>query len=95
VTLILENRLDLLVVMPTGHGESVVFMIPPMVTSWTIIMVVLLTILVSRHEVDASGPDLQYATYGMDTITFDDPPFILFISMEHAATPRLWNWHIH
>jgi len=28
VTLVLENRLDLLVVMPTGHGKSAVFMIP-------------------------------------------------------------------
>jgi len=54
VTLILENRLDLLVVMPTGHGKSVVFMIPPMVTGHTIIVVVPLTILVSGHGADAS-----------------------------------------
>jgi len=25
----------------------------------------------------------------MDTITFDDTPSILFVSVEHAATPRL------
>jgi superfamily II DNA helicase RecQ len=54
MTLILENRLDLLVVMPTRHGTSIVFMIPPMVTSRTIIVVVPLTILVSKHETDAS-----------------------------------------
>jgi replicative superfamily II helicase len=88
VTLVLENRLDLLVVMPTRHGKSAVFMIPPMVISHTIIMVVPLTILVSGHEVDASQAGLQCATYGMDTITFDAPPSILFISMGLATTPR-------
>ncbi len=88
MTLILENRLDLLVVVPTRHGKLIVFMIPPMVTSQTIIVVVLLTILVSRHEVDASRIGLWYATYGMDTITLDDPPSILFILMECAAIPR-------
>jgi len=36
VTLVLENKLDLLVVMPTGHGKSTVFMIPPMVTAHTV-----------------------------------------------------------
>jgi len=36
VTLVLENRLDLLVVMPTGHGKSAVFMIPPMVIARTV-----------------------------------------------------------
>jgi superfamily II DNA helicase RecQ len=50
----LENKLDLLVVMPTRHGKSAVFMIPLMVTARTIIVVVPLTILVSGHEVDAS-----------------------------------------
>jgi hypothetical protein len=88
VTLVLENRLDLLVVMPTGHGKSAVFMIPPMVTARTVIVVVPLTILVSGHEADASRVGLRYATYGMDTITFDDPPSILFVSVERAATPR-------
>ncbi len=39
VTLVLENRLDLLVVMPTGHGKLAVFMIPPMVTSRTVVVV--------------------------------------------------------
>ncbi len=51
-------------------------------------MVVLLTILVNGHETDASQASLQYVTYGMDTITLNDPPSILFISVEHAATPR-------
>jgi superfamily II DNA helicase RecQ len=88
VTLVLENGLDLLVVMPTGHGKSVVFMIPPMVIGRIVIVVVFLTILVSRHEVDASQASLQYATYGTNTITFDDPPSILFVSMDHAATLR-------
>jgi len=88
VTLILENRLDLLVVMPTGHGKSAMFMIPPMVTARTVIVVVPLTILVSGHEADASRASLRYATYGMDTITFDDPPSILFVSVERATTPR-------
>jgi len=88
MTLVLENRFDLLVVMPTGHGKSLVFMIPPMVTNWTIIVVVPLTVVVSGHEVNASSVDLRYATYGMDTITLDDPPSILFVSMEHVATPR-------
>ncbi|CAK9866996.1 unnamed protein product [Sphagnum jensenii] len=52
VTLLLENRLDLLMVMPTGHSKSAVFTIPPMVTGHTIIVVVPLTILVTGHEVD-------------------------------------------
>ncbi len=88
VTLVLENRLDLLVVMPTGHGKSAVFMIPPMVTGRTIIVVVPLNILVSGHEAYASRAGLRYATYGTDTITFDDPPSILFVSVERATTPR-------
>jgi superfamily II DNA helicase RecQ len=37
--LVLENRLDLLVVMPTGHGKSVVFMILAMVAARTVIVV--------------------------------------------------------
>jgi len=88
VTLVLENRLDLLVVMPTGHGKSTVFMIPPMVTVRTVIVVVPLTILVSGHEADASRAGLRNATYGTDTITLDDPPSILFVSVECAATSR-------
>jgi hypothetical protein len=88
VTLVLENRLDLLVVMPTGHGKSAVFMIPPMVTGRTIIVVVPLNILVNGHEADANRAGLRYATYGTDTITFDDPPAILFVSVERASTPR-------
>jgi superfamily II DNA helicase RecQ len=88
VTLVLKNKLDLLVVMPTRHGKLTVFMIPPMITARTIIVVVLLTILVIGHEADASQTSLRYATYGMDTITFDNPPSILFVSVEHAATPR-------
>jgi hypothetical protein len=63
-------------------------MIPPMVTAYTIIMVVPLTILVSGHEVDASRASLLYATYATDTITFDDLPSILFILVERVATPR-------
>jgi hypothetical protein len=59
-----------------------------MVTNWTIIVVVLLIILVSGHEVDANQVGLQYTTYGMDIITFNDPPSILFVSMESVATPR-------
>jgi superfamily II DNA helicase RecQ len=78
VTLVLENRLDLLVVMPTGHGKSAAFMIPPMVTGHTIIVVVPLSILVSGHEADASRASLRYATYGTDTIMFDDPSSILY-----------------
>jgi superfamily II DNA helicase RecQ len=54
MTLVLENQLDLLVVMPIGHGKSVMFMIPPMVTNRTIIVVVPLTIFVSGHEANAS-----------------------------------------
>jgi superfamily II DNA helicase RecQ len=88
VTLVLENWLGLLVVMPTGHGKSAVFMISPMVTARTVIVVVPLTILVSGHEADATPAGLWYATYGADTITFDDPPSILFVSVEHAATPK-------
>jgi len=79
VTLILENKLDLLVVMPIGHGKSTVFMIPPMVTTRTVIVVVPLTILVSEHEADVNRAGLRYATYGAVTITFDDPPSILFV----------------
>ncbi len=88
MTLVLENMLDLLVVMPTGHGKSTMFMIPPMVTVRTVIVVVPLTILVSGHEADATRAGLRYATYGADTITFDNPPSILFVSVERAATPR-------
>jgi hypothetical protein len=88
VTLVLENGLDLLVVMPTGHGKSVVFMIPPMVTARTVIVVVVLTILVRGHEADATRAGLRHATYGTDTIRFDDPPSILFVSVERAATSR-------
>jgi superfamily II DNA helicase RecQ len=88
MTLVLENRLDLLVVMPTGHGKSTMFMIPQMVTSPTIIMVVPLIILVNRHETDASQTGLQYATYGMDITMFDDPPSILFVLVECVVTPR-------
>ncbi len=54
VTLVLENKLDLLVIMPIGHGKSAMFMIPPMVTNQTIIAVVPLTIFVSGHETNAS-----------------------------------------
>ncbi len=53
-TLVLENKLDLLVVMPTRHRKSAMFMIPPMVIGRIIILVVPLTILVSGHEADAS-----------------------------------------
>ncbi len=88
MTLILENRLDLLVIMPIGHGKSIVFMIPPMVTSRTIIVVVPLTIFVNRHEVDVTQAGLRYATYGMDTITLVDLPSILFILVERVGTPR-------
>jgi hypothetical protein len=63
-------------------------MIPPMVTACTVIVVVPLTILVSGHEADASWAGLQNATYGMDTITLDDIPSVLFISVECAATLR-------
>jgi superfamily II DNA helicase RecQ len=88
VTLILENRLDLLVVMPTGHGKTTAFMIPTMVTDCAIIVVVPLTILVDKHEGDASRAGLRHATYGTDTITFDDPPFVLFVFVESATTPK-------
>jgi len=57
-------------------------------TGRTIIMVVPLSILVSGHEADASRAGLRYATYGTNTITFHDPPFILFVSVERATTPR-------
>jgi len=79
VTLVLENRLDLLVVMPTGHGKLAVFMIPPMVTARTVIVVVPLTILVSGQEADASRAGLRNAIYGTDTITLNDPPSVLFV----------------
>jgi len=87
VTLVLENRVDVLVVMPTKHGKSAVFMIPPIVTARTVIVVVPLTILVRRHEADVTRADLRHATYGADTVTFDDPPSILFVSVERAASP--------
>ncbi|CAN5955587.1 unnamed protein product [Sphagnum jensenii] len=63
-------------------------MIPPMVTARTVIVVVPLTILVSGHEADASRAGFRCATYGTDTITFNDPLSILFVSVERAATPR-------
>jgi hypothetical protein len=50
--------------------------------------VVPLIILIDGHETNASQISLPYATYGTDMITFDDPPSILFVSMEHAATLR-------
>ncbi len=88
MTLVLENKLDLLVVMPTGHGKSAVFTIPPMVTGRTIIVVVLLTILVTGHEADAGRAGLRHASYGKNTITFNAPLSILFVSVESAATSR-------
>jgi superfamily II DNA helicase RecQ len=88
VTLVLENRLDLSVVMPTGHGKSAMFMIPPMVTVRTVIVVVPLTILIHEHKANATRAGLRHVTYGADTITFDDPQPILFVSVERAATPR-------
>jgi len=36
MTLVLENKLDLLVVMAIRHGKSTMFMIPPMVINWTL-----------------------------------------------------------
>jgi len=87
VTLVLENKVNVLVVMPSGHGKLTVFMIPLMVMARTVIVVVPLTILVRGHEADATRAGLQHATYGVDTITFDDPPSILFISVERAASP--------
>ncbi len=47
------NQTNLLVVMPTGHGKSTTFMMPPTITNHIVIMVVPLSILVSGHEVDA------------------------------------------
>jgi superfamily II DNA helicase RecQ len=88
VTLVLENKLDLLVVMPTKHGKSAVFMIPPMVTVRTVIVVVPLTVLVSGHEADANRASLRNTTYGTDIITLDDPPSIFFVSVECATTSR-------
>jgi hypothetical protein len=88
VMLVLENRLDLLVVMPTRHGKSAVFTMPPMVIGRTTIMVVPLTILVIGHESDAGQAGLRHATYGRDTIKFDVPSSLLFVFMESAATPR-------
>jgi ATP-dependent DNA helicase RecQ len=88
VTLVLENRLDLLVVMPTGHGKSAVFTIPPIVTGRTTIVVVPLTILVTGHEADAGRAALRHATYGKDTVEFDAPPSLLFVSVESTAIPR-------
>ncbi len=69
VTLVLENRVNVLVVMPTGHGKLAVFMIPPMVTARTIIVVVPLTILVRGHEADATRAGLRHATYTYDLAT--------------------------
>jgi superfamily II DNA helicase RecQ len=89
MTLVLENRLDLLVVMPTGHDKSSVFMILPMVIARIIIVVVPLTILVREHEADATRAGLRHMTYGADTITFDNPPSTLFVSVERATTPRI------
>jgi len=88
VTLVLENRFNMLVVMPTGHGKSVVFMIPSMVTARTVIVVVPLMILLRGHEADATRAGLRHASYGADTIAFDDPPSIVFVSVERAATPK-------
>lgn len=86
MTLVLENRVDVLVVMPTGHSKSAMFMIPPMVTTRIVIVVVPLTILICGHEADATRADLRHATYGADTVTFDDPPSILFVSVERATS---------
>lgn len=58
-----------------------------MVTSWTVIVVVPLAILVNGHKVDAKRVDLWYATYGINMLTFDDPLSILFVLVEWAITP--------
>jgi len=59
-----------------------------MVTGCTIIVVVPLTIFATGHEADVGRAGLRHATYGADTITFDAPPSILFVSVERAATLR-------
>jgi len=87
VTLVLENRVNVLVVMPTKHDKSTMFMISPMVIARIIIVVVPLTILVRGHKADVTQAGLRHATYGADTIMFDDPPSILFVSVERAASP--------
>jgi superfamily II DNA helicase RecQ len=69
VTLVLENRVDVLVVMLTGHGKSAMFMIPPMVTARTVIVVVPFTIFVRGHEADVTRAGLRHATYDADTMS--------------------------
>ncbi len=95
MTLVLKNGLDLLAVMPTRHDKSAVFMIPPIVTARTVIVVVPPTILVSGHEADATRADLRHATYDTDTITFDDPPSILFVATllwpSVGVKPNTWK----
>jgi len=41
-----------------------------------------------RHEADVSRAGVRHATCGMDMITFDDPPSILFVSAKRVATPK-------
>jgi hypothetical protein len=54
VMFVLENKFNLLVVMPTGHGKSAMFMIPLMVTACTVIVMVPLMILIRRHEANVT-----------------------------------------
>jgi hypothetical protein len=77
VTLVLENQTNLLVVMLIGHGKFTTFMMPPTVINHIVIMVVPLSILVSGHEVDAQWLNLHHSTFGVDTITLDDPLTII------------------
>ncbi|CAM6037220.1 unnamed protein product, partial [Sphagnum compactum] len=88
MSLVFENHIDMLAIMPTGHGKSLIFMVPAMVMNQTIIVFMSLAILTHKHEMEANRNKLQYATYGVKNIIYDDPPPIMFVLVERVRTRR-------
>jgi hypothetical protein len=83
----LKNHFDFLVLMPIGHKKFIVFMIPPMVTNCTVIMVVFFVILVNKHEINVKQVGLRHIIFNIDAIKLNNLLTTLFVSIEHATTP--------
>jgi len=89
MALVLKTHLDLLVVMPTGHKKSTLFMIPPMVTNCIVIMVVSFVILFNGHKIDTKQVGLQHVIKLKDLLTTS------FVLVEHVTTHGLSNLQTH
>lgn len=95
MALVLKTHLDLLVVMPTGHKKSTLFMIPPMVTNCIVIMVVSFVILFNGHKIDAKRVGLQHVIFNIDVIKLKDLLTTSFVLVEHVTTHGLSNLQTH